>query len=102
MITRSSALEPRSVKSRKPTKTALQVARWRFYTVGIFLALMVMALLVHLAKIQVWPNTEKGFQFLQDQGESRTLRTEVIPAYRGVITDRNGDPLAVSTPVSDL
>src|SRR5690606_16472623 len=37
-----------------------------------------------------------------DQGQSRTLRTETIPAYRGVITDRNGDPLAVSTPVSDL
>ncbi|NQX90294.1 MAG: penicillin-binding protein 2, partial [Halioglobus sp.] len=42
---------------------------------------------------------ERGYEFLQDQGAMRSLRTTEIPAYRGVITDRRGEPLAVSTPV---
>ena len=37
--------------------------------------------------------------FLQDQGDARSLRSETIPSYRGVIYDRYGEPLAVSTPV---
>lgn len=37
--------------------------------------------------------------FLQSQGDARTLRHETIPAHRGMITDRNGEPLAISTPV---
>ncbi|WKD26859.1 penicillin-binding transpeptidase domain-containing protein [Halomonas sp. KG2] len=40
--------------------------------------------------------------FLQSQGDARTLRHEAIPAHRGMITDRNGEPLAVSTPVVTL
>jgi cell division protein FtsI (penicillin-binding protein 3) len=102
-MNRPSAFEPRTAhppvqSPRKP----LKVARWRFYGVGILLALLVVVLIGHVASLQVLPNADKGYEFLQDQGESRTLRTEIIPAYRGVITDRNGDPLAVSTPVSTL
>ena len=41
-------------------------------------------------------------QFLQDQGDARHLRTEIIPAHRGMITARNGEPLAVSTPVDSI
>ncbi|TNE89993.1 MAG: penicillin-binding protein 2, partial [Gammaproteobacteria bacterium] len=48
------------------------------------------------------PDVDKGYEFLQGQGMARTLRTESIPAYRGVITDRRGEPLAVSTPVVTL
>ena len=33
--------------------------------------------------------------FLQSQGDARTLRHETIPAHRGMITDRNGEPLAI-------
>ena len=40
--------------------------------------------------------------FLKDQGDRRVLRVENIPAYRGIIQDRNGEPLAVSTPVVTL
>lgn len=40
--------------------------------------------------------------FLQDQGDARTLRVESIGAHRGMISDRNGDPLAISTPVITL
>ncbi len=40
--------------------------------------------------------------FLQSQGDARTLRHETIPAHRGMITDRHGEPLAISTPVVTL
>src|SRR5262245_16262784 len=40
--------------------------------------------------------------FLTEQGEARYLRVEQIAAHRGTITDRNGEPLAVSTPVDSV
>jgi len=40
--------------------------------------------------------------FLLHQGNMRTLRTINIPAYRGMISDRNGVPLAISTPVNSV
>lgn len=89
------------IKSTAQTPS-LQVARWRFYFVAVIMLLFSIGLIWHLVNLQVLPDNEKGYQFLQDQGQSRTLRTESITAYRGVITDRNGEPLAVSTPVSSL
>jgi len=41
-------------------------------------------------------------EFLQGQGDARYLRTVSIPAHRGMITDRNGEPLAISTPVESV
>ena len=38
-------------------------------------------------------------EFLQNQGKARAIRNAEIRAHRGVISDRNGDPMAVSTPV---
>jgi cell division protein FtsI (penicillin-binding protein 3) len=40
--------------------------------------------------------------FLQGQGDARTIRTIPLVANRGLITDRNGEPLAVSTPVQSI
>ncbi|MBN0749571.1 penicillin-binding protein 2, partial [Pseudomonas aeruginosa] len=40
--------------------------------------------------------------FLKGQGDARSVRHIAIPAHRGLITDRNGEPLAVSTPVTTL
>lgn len=41
-------------------------------------------------------------EFLQNQGDARYLRDVSIPAHRGMITDRHGEPLAVSTPVDSV
>ena len=41
-------------------------------------------------------------EFLLSQGEARHLRVVTLPAHRGVIQDRNGEPLAVSTPVESV
>ena len=40
--------------------------------------------------------------FFERQGDARQLRTVSIPVHRGDIVDRNGEPFAVSTPVSSL
>ncbi len=40
--------------------------------------------------------------FLEKQGQARALRTNSIPAYRGIIFDRMGEPLAVSTNVETI
>ncbi len=41
-------------------------------------------------------------EFLQHEGARRYLRVSEIPARRGMILDRNGEPLAVSTPVATV
>ncbi|HID49939.1 MAG TPA: penicillin-binding protein 2, partial [Chromatiales bacterium] len=40
--------------------------------------------------------------FLQGQGDARYLRVVPIPAHRGMISDRHGEPLAISTPVDSV
>lgn len=40
--------------------------------------------------------------FLQNQGDARYLRVVPIPAHRGMIVDRHGEPLAISTPVDSV
>ena len=40
--------------------------------------------------------------FLTEEGEARHLRIERIPAHRGMLLDRNGEPLAVSTPLASV
>ena len=41
-------------------------------------------------------------EFLQAQADARHLRTVSLSAHRGIITDRRGRPLAVSTPVDSV
>lgn len=70
---------------------------WRFGSVlGVFL-LVVGLLGWRLIDLQVVDN-----DFLRKQGDVRTIRVESIDAHRGVIADRHGEPLAVSTPVQTI
>ncbi|WP_172959815.1 MULTISPECIES: peptidoglycan D,D-transpeptidase FtsI family protein [Pseudomonas] len=70
---------------------------WRFRVVIALLALMVGAIAWRIIDLQVVDR-----DFLKGQGDARSLRHIPIPAHRGLITDRNGEPLAVSTPVTTL
>ena len=68
----------------------------------LFLGLLPVTVAVKIAQLQIMPSEEQGRDFLQHQGDARSIRKEIIPAHRGLITDRNGEPLAVSTPVTTL
>ncbi len=61
------------------------------------LAVGVVALLYRAVYLHVFNK-----DFLQRQGNARHLRVITLPAHRGMITDRNGEPLAVSTPVDSV
>ena len=78
------------------------IPRWRYYLVMLVLASLPILLLVKIAQLQILPSQERGVDFLQHQGDSRAIRNIIIPAYRGLITDRNGEPLAISTPVTAI
>ena len=41
-------------------------------------------------------------EYLQSQGDARYLRVQKEPPTRGMISDRNGQPIAVSTPVESI
>lgn len=70
---------------------------WRFRIVLALLALLVGVIAWRIVDLQVM---DQGF--LKGQGDARSVRHIPIPAHRGLITDRNGEPLAVSTPVTTL
>jgi len=71
--------------------------RGRLYVVLMVLALGSTALVVRAVDLQVVRK-----DFYQEQGDARYLRDIAIPVSRGMITDRNGEPLAVSTPLDAI
>lgn len=71
--------------------------RWRLGVVAAFLGLAASALVVRAVDLQLVRN-----EFYQRQGDARFLREIAIPTSRGQILDRNGEALAVSTPVLTL
>lgn len=83
--------------SRAQNTSVHQLCRWRYAAVVLAFGLLAGALLVRAVDLQVLRN-----DFLQFQGDARHLRTMTIPAHRGMITDRAGKPLAISTPVDSV
>lgn len=69
----------------------------RFLFVAVCIVLAGIVLEARLAQLYF---IEKDF--LQDQGDARTIRMERINAHRGMIRDRLGKPMAVSSPVVSL
>jgi cell division protein FtsI (penicillin-binding protein 3) len=71
---------------------------WLRASVLFSVLLGLMALLVARALYLQW--IDNGF--LQEQGSSRYSRDLEVPAHRGRILDRFGEPLAISTPVKAI
>lgn len=71
-----------------------QSIQWRLYVVVGFVCLLFSSLIGRAAYIQII-EPEK----LRHESDMRTLRTTSREVQRGLITDRNGDMLAVSVPV---
>ena len=69
----------------------------RVMMVVIFFLFLSGCLIVRAVQLQVLDK-----DFLNQQADTRHLRTEIISAHRGSILDRKGDPLAISTPVDSI
>ncbi len=85
------------IKQATSNSAAANAYRWRFYAIFFFLLLGVIGLVMRMVHLSVFDRA-----FLMEQSKSRVLRFVDIPAYRGMITDRNGVPLAVSAPVDSI
>ena len=75
-------------------KNTLSVDMWRFYLMWSVVLLCFIALVGRAFYVQVINK-----DFLQNKANANILRTEKVKAMRGVIYDRHGVPLAISTPV---
>ncbi|TFH88087.1 penicillin-binding protein 2 [Billgrantia azerbaijanica] len=91
-----SAAPSSGVTSRRRAAPA-PMGRARYVLVLGLVALGMLLLAGRIATLHVLDRP-----FLQGQGNARILRTEPLSAHRGMITDRHGEPLAISTPVVTL
>ncbi|EGR0055540.1 TPA: penicillin-binding transpeptidase domain-containing protein [Vibrio vulnificus] len=83
-----------TVKPKESEQGTSLLIRWRFHLVLGFVFLAFTALVVRLAFIQVIEPDN-----LIREGDLRSIRVKALPSARGIISDRNGEPLAVSVPV---
>jgi cell division protein FtsI (penicillin-binding protein 3) len=82
---------------KKPRGRARFDLRGRLRLVAGALALCAVVLVWRAADLQLVDNA-----YYQQKADSRFLREIPIPTSRGMITDRNGEPLAVSSPVDTV
>ncbi|MEO8137780.1 MAG: penicillin-binding protein 2, partial [Betaproteobacteria bacterium] len=82
---------------RGPRATPVRVGGWRLTVLTLFLVALFGGLGARALYLQ-------GFQtgFLQQKGNSFSKKELLVPAHRGRITDRNGEALAISTPLFQI
>ena len=85
-----------SVKNRR--KSNNPPIYWKRRQLLLIFFIVVISILLLRA---VYLQTNRA-DFLQRQGSARHLRTIPIVAHRGMLMDRNGKPLAISTPVDSV
>ena len=83
--------------ARRERGNAQSDLRKRLLLVCSFLGLASVGLLARALNLQVINHA-----FYQEQGDARFLRDLPIATSRGMITDRNGEPLAISSPVESI
>lgn len=79
------------------SRDQIQFYAGRFWLISVLLGVLVCTLVGRTLYLHV-----ANKKFLQEQGNIRMLREVQVPAHRGMITDRNGEPLAISTPVESI
>lgn len=70
---------------------------WRAYAVLVAFGVFAVVLCARAFELQVLDH-----EFLASEGDKRHLRTVSVPAGRGAIRDRNGEPLALSAPTESV
>jgi cell division protein FtsI (penicillin-binding protein 3) len=81
----------------KTGRTPFGLANRRLWVIIFILLVVALGLIARLIDLTI-----VNRQFLQRQGNARTVRSVSIPADRGMILDRNGEPLAISTLVNAI
>ena len=84
-------------RSTKKMKSFHRVFRIRLIIVAGLFGIAGIVIVARAIQLQLLDH-----EFLSKQGDSRHIRVETLTAHRGMITDRNGEPLAVSTPVDSI
>jgi cell division protein FtsI (penicillin-binding protein 3) len=79
------------------TPTLVRLPLWRARVVLVLLLLGFLAVGGRSGYLQAVRTA-----FLKEEGEARYARAIEVPATRGRILDRNGEPLAISTPVKSV
>lgn len=78
-------------------RNAEPVGAWRRWLVMGVMGLGAIIVLGRAFQLQVLER-----EFLTREGNKRHIRTVTIPAHRGAILDRRGEPLALSAPVESI
>lgn len=78
-------------------KLTIKFSAWRFNLLGLILLTVIAGLIARMIDLAVIER-----HFLQYQGDARSLRVIHQSAFRGMITDRNGYPLAISASVFSI
>ena len=86
--------KPTRKKQSVTDRNAVHVDMWRYYLMWGFVILCFLALVGRAFYVQI-----VNHDFLQNKLNANIQRTETVKAMRGVIYDRHGVPLAISTPI---
>jgi len=78
-------------------KVAARLPGWRAAVLFGLILLCLLGLVIRAVYLQGIHD-----EFLQEKGNQRYSRVIEVSAHRGMMTDRNGEPLAVSTPVESV
>jgi len=87
----------RRVPSRRTAEVIVPVSTWRYKMIGVVFGGIFCALAVRAVYLQIIDT-----DYLQSQGDARYLRVQKEQPTRGMIVDRNDQPLAISTPVDSI
>ncbi len=85
------------MRARNPRDRTVGSFRWRVWLILGLLLTAGAGLLAQAAHLQLYRH-----DFYASEGNERFSRVATITAHRGMITDRNGEPLAISTPVDSV
>lgn len=88
---------PNKRNAPKKPKPSLGTIQWRFWLVLSCVVFVFVCLAARAAYIQVIKP-----DLLIEQGDNRTVRVRDNASYRGLITDRHGQQLAVSVPAQAI
>ncbi len=97
-VARSAPQKEKKVNvSASLSDVAIPVSTWRYKVIGVFFFCSFAGLMVRAVYLQVIDT-----EYLQEQGNARFLRVQKELPTRGMVVDRNGQPLAISTPVDSI